>query len=413
MVYGPSADRPVGNPRQGFNWTGAFAFAGMSLYQYCEEPITLPITLSTTWKHFQNISNKWMWQPDFEAVRACLAAVKSLDVETTPVWLMLIGPSGAGKTAYYIRACESYHRYELTDEMSAAGLSSGRSNNWGDGLLKRLGERGLWLMPDFTVFLNMKEERRNEVMGIQRRLFDGKYDRIAAGEKLSWKGRIHVVAACTNALERFTRVNSDLGERFIQVRIERKEPTDGLLIRANMQRQHWQQYQDELQMAAKSHIKSTRPIPPQISFQIERKIMDWADFVSMGRRATFYNYRDEIIGVGQQEGSTRIHQQMTGLAIADAWLMGQDQVSEIQLSLVERIAMDCLPWSRRAILHWFRTDQAIDMAEVRKLSGITHPVTFSKAISELEAIGAVVVEGIGNFAGQRVRLSDGLKSLLL
>lgn len=373
---------------------------------------------TASWINLQQVSMKWMYEPDFLALRACLATVKGLDVDTTPIWLMLIGASGTGKTAYYMRCCESYPRYELTDEMSTAGLSSGKAGNWGDGLLKRLGTRGLWLMPDFTVFLNMREERRNEVMGIQRRLFDGKYDRVAAGERLHWSGRLHVVAACTNALERFYRVNADLGERFIQVRIERRDASDELIRKADAQRRHWQVFQDEIQEAAKAHIESTTELPPVMPFEIERKIMGWADFVSQGRISTHYNYKDELVSVGHQEGSSRLHQQFTGMAVADAWLFGQDAASNFQVGLIERIAMDCLPWARRAILQWFRTDDSLPLADVQEMSAITHPVTFRKAIEELVAIGALILETSGsmtpewNWQRSRVRLSPPLKKLL-
>lgn len=345
-------------------------------------------------------------------MRACFAAAKSLDVETTPVWLMLIGPSGTGKTAYYLRSCESYARYELTDEISMAGLQSGRANNWGDGLLKRLGARGLWIMPDFTVFLNMREDRRNEVMGIQRRLFDGKYDRVAAGERLHWQGRIHVVAACTNALERFHRVNADLGERFIQIRIERQSAANELLQKTELQRRNWVRFQDEIKDAATNHMQGASSAVPSVPFAIERRILDWAEFVSLGRITTQYNYKDEIIGVGQQEGSGRIHQQFVGMAVADAWLLGQREVGKVQLELIERVAIDCLPWARRAILSWFRTEQEIPISEVREMSGISHPYTFSRAIAELAAIGSIVAikDSIG---GDRVRLSQKCLKMLM
>lgn len=360
--------------------------------------------------NLERVARKWFYQPDMEALRACLATVKALDVRTTPVWLMILAPSSSGKTAFYIRCCEAYPRYEMTDEMSIAGLASGRTSNWGDGLLKRLGERGLWLMPDFTVFLNMRDERRNEVMGIQRRLFDGKYDRVAGGEKYHWEGCINVVAACTNALERFHRVNADLGERFLQLRLERKRASDELIRKSHLQHEHWREYQDEILAAARAYLEAASEEQPTISFAMERKVMDWADFISMGRIPTYYNYKDELIGVGMQEGSSRLYQQLVSLSISDAWLMGQPEVALPQIALVERVAMDCLPWARRAVLHWFRTDQSISEAEVRSCSGITHPVTFSKAIKELQAIGAIDIEE--TLGGRRIRLSAAVKPLL-
>lgn len=353
-----------------------------------------------------------MHHPDFLAIRACLATAKSLDIDTVPVWMLLIAPSSSGKTSYYVRCCEAYPRYQMSDEISMAGVSSANARTWGQGLLNKLGTLGLWLMSDFTVVLNMREERRNELIGIQRRIFDGKYERWANGEKQEWKGRVHVVAGVTPGIERFHRVNSDLGERFLQIRVDRSSSCIDLIRKTDLQRQHWQQFQDEILEGAKLFL-DVAPISPFLPLSIARQIMDWADFISLGRVSTDCNYKDEIVNVGHQEGAGRLHQQLSGLAIADAILMGDAEVGPRQLQLIERVAMDCLPWKRRAILSWFRTDEAIIIPEVRNLSGITHPVAFSRAIDELEAIGAIERIGPENrLIDQKVKLVGHVKRLL-
>lgn len=364
------------------------------------------------WNHLKTVSNIWMHQPDFEALRICLATAKALDLETRPVWLMLIGPSGTGKTAYYIRCCLAYPKVEITDQTTLAGITSASKDSWGKGILNRLGTRGLWVFPDFTVILNMRDDRRNELFGIQRRIADGNFYRSADGKFIPWKGRVHSVAAVTPAIERYYHAHADLGQRYLQIRIEKAEPCDDLVRKTVRQNEHWEEFQAEILDASRSFINQTAGEPPEIPFPVSRKILDWADFVSLCRQPVSRNYRDEITGVAGEEGTSRTEQQLQGIVRADAWLMGQDTVGAEQMALVERIALDCLPRDRRAVLLYFRTKEFLDASDVHRMSGIRHPYAFDRVIGELKAIGALIQQGEGTLGRCQLRLSDRVVPLL-
>lgn len=367
---------------------------------------------AVAWNHLKTVSNIWMHEPDFEALRICLATVKALDLDTRPVWTMILGPSGTGKTAYYVQACLAYPVVEITDQVSLAGIRSASKGREGAGILQRLGKRGLWVFPDFTVILNMREDKRTELFGIQRRIYDGSYFRASDGERIPWEGRIHSIAACTPAIERYYHAHADLGQRYIQVRIEKSSSCDELVRKGVKQNNHWDQFQHDIKDAAANYLNRANGHLPPVPFPVSRKISEWADFVSICRQPISRNYKDEITGTAGEEGSSRLEQQLHGLLQADAWLQGQWEVDRHQTSLIERIAFDCLPRDRRAVLINFRTEDTLSAADVQAISGIRHPYAFHRAVEELKAVGVLEQVGDGTLSQVRLKLSERVVTLL-
>lgn len=362
------------------------------------------------WENLQLVSNKWFHNPDFEALRACLATAKSLDVETRPVWLMLIAPSSCGKSDFYLPCASVYVPHEQSDEVSVGGLLSGSANSKGEGVLKKLTPKGLWVFSDFTVLLNMPEEKRNAVLGAHRRIYDGDYGRSLSEGPAPWHGRVHVIAACTPGIERFHRVNADLGERMLQVRVNKQPPSDGMLEKIIKQNNAHGQFHREIRDAALKLMKPNVPAHIELPISYQRRILDWAEFVATCRTTVGRNYKDEIISVGHEEGTGRVFQEMIGLAMGDAALLGQDAVGDLQMPLIERVAFDCLPWARRAVLRAIPPKDSVSKADLKEMSHITHPYTFDQTIQELQAIGVIFTQNFG--AGDSYKLTDKPSGLL-
>lgn len=343
----------------------------------------------SAWQSLQDVSNKWFHNPDLLALRAVLATAKALDIETRPVWLMLIAPSSCGKSDFYLPCATAYVPHEQSDEVSIGGLLSGSAIGKGDGLLKRLTPKGLWIFSDFTVLLNMPEERRNAVLGAHRKIYDGDYGRTLADGPPAWHGRIHVVAACTPGIERFHRVNADLGERMIQIRVEKQLPSDAMLKKMVLQNEHHAQFHRELREASGKLMRPNIQAKVDVPFSYQRQILNWAEFVATCRTTVSRNYKDDIVGIGHEEGTGRVFQQMIGLAMGDAALLGQSEVGQSQIELIHRVAYDCLPWARRAVIQAMPPKDPIKKSDLKELSHISHPYTFDQAVLELAAIGVI------------------------
>jgi hypothetical protein len=366
----------------------------------------------SAWQFLQDTANDWFHNPDFLALRACLATAKSLDIETRPVWLMLIAPSSCGKSDFYLPCAAAYVPHFESDDVSIAGLLSGSAANRGKGVLDRMRPKGLWIFSDFTVLLNTAEEKRNAVLGAHRRIYDGDYSREMDGNRVSWTGRVHVVAACTPGLERFHRVNADLGERMIQIRVSKQPASADLIRKVTKQSDHHSQFRREITEAASALLRPNIPARVDLPFEYQQQIYGWAEFVATCRTGVGRNYKDEITSVGHEEGTGRVFQQLIGLAKGDAAVMGQTCVDPTQIPLIQRVAYDCLPWARRAVLLAIPPADTIRKEDLKDLSGISHNYTLDQTLDELLAIGVLKKTGDCGVGSVSYHLADKPRKLL-
>lgn len=351
----------------------------------------MPIA-TAEWTAFEQAVNAWFHLPDFLALRACLATAKALDLDTTAVWLMVVGPSGCGKSELYLYSLKAYPRVECTSDLSLSALLTLDLAYKGQGVLRRLGDKGLWLISDFSSVLGAKEETRNQITSACREIFDGEYRRGGRGENLVWRGRVNVVAACTPAIERFYRVHADLGERFLQVQLDRIPSCKELRSKAHRQRRHVGEYHRELRQATAALLES-EPGDIQIEPEADEAISQWAEFIARCRTVvTRSNFSGEITDIGYTEGPGRLYQELSGLALGDAAVMQQKAVDRRQLPLIERIALDSLTRPRRAVLgalmQW-PLGEEMRRADLQEVTGITHSQALTRVLDELVALDLV------------------------
>lgn len=371
-------------------------------------------TQTIEWKAFQQTVLKWFHRPDWLVCRAVLATAKALEIETTPVWLMVIGPSSCGKSEFYVYLLHAVENAQWTSDMNVPALISISSNSRGQGILRRIGDKGLWAITDFSSILNQHEETRAKVLAASREIFDGEYHRDGGGVNEVWQGRVHVVAACTPALERHFRVYADLGERFIQVQLDRVEsPNRELRRKVNLQRQNKTQYHTEIVDRAKTLLDC--PITHcTIPDSIDETISVWAEITALCRTTVSRNaYNGDIMDTGYTEGSSRIAQQYLGLAHGDAAILRQNAIGAHQLDLIERVAIDSLPRSRRGIIRFLSqwpVDQEVRRGDLQDESGITHNESFRRVLEDLTALN--LIETVISESQTNIRCKGQLKKLL-
>jgi hypothetical protein len=96
-----------------------------------------------------------------------------------------------------------------------------RGKNATGGLLRKIGERGLLVIKDFTSILSAGREVRAPMLAALREIHDGKWVRNVGtdgGQTLTWEGRIVVIGACTTAWDQAHGVISIMGDRFVLIR---------------------------------------------------------------------------------------------------------------------------------------------------------------------------------------------------
>lgn len=181
--------------------------------------VTLDVALATF--------RRWLHLPDVDPLLAVAsAAVANRTADASPVWLLVIGPPSAGKTeqiAGLVELPEAVLAATVTESALLSGTSlKERAADATGGLLRQIGDHGLIVMKDFTSVLAQNRDARAAALGALREVYDGAWSRPVGsdgGRLLTWRGKVGVIAGCTNAYDRHHSVISQLGDRFLIVRL--------------------------------------------------------------------------------------------------------------------------------------------------------------------------------------------------
>src|ERR1039458_3072536 len=169
---------------------------------------------------------RWFGDTDPIPLRAVLGTYAAHKLPGDPVWLLLVGGSGIGKTEVLI-SLDDCPGVVTVSTVTEAGFLSGtsskeRSEDASGGLLRQIGERGVLVLKDFTSILSMNRDTRAAVIAALREIHDGQWSRhvgVDGGLSLNWSGKIGVVAGCTTAWDSAHAVLSAMGDRFIICRL--------------------------------------------------------------------------------------------------------------------------------------------------------------------------------------------------
>lgn len=351
---------------------------------------SLFVSAQTEWEALLSTTAKWFYQPDALVLRAVLAAVKALDLNLSTVWLMILGPPSSAKTTLYLSPAAHKNRFETSGLSEAAllPLYRDKQGNRERGLLEQIGTRGIWVIKDFGSILSMREETRNTVSAAMREVYDGKWARKGGTGSQVWVGKCHVLAAATNAIERFHHLIGDLGDRFLSVRVDRIEGL-GWHENAAGQRGQLERIKAELNTVGSQLLGASIGSPvASLEKEDSLRLAALAEITAIGRTPVNYTRAGELLGPADTEIPVRLYQALESLAIGDATLRGCRQVDEESLRLATRVALDTLPQRRGAILRAFLPSfPRIQRPEVKEAAQIKWREQAQRAIDEMVAIG--------------------------
>jgi hypothetical protein len=177
-------------------------------------------------KQVHAVFKKWLGDDyDIGALNAVLAVAASEKLCGDPAWLLIISGPGNAKT----ETCQSLSRLSahiISTISSEGALLSGtsdksRSKAATGGLLRKIGDRGLLVVKDFTSILSANRETRASVLAALREIHDGNWVRNVGtdgGKTLTWSGRVVLIGACTTAWDQAHAVIAAMGDRFVLIR---------------------------------------------------------------------------------------------------------------------------------------------------------------------------------------------------
>ena len=361
------------------------------------------MTLNQAREHFQT----WLHLPDTGSLDVVLGAIAANRLDGDPVWLLLVGPPGGGKSEI-LNAVSHLHDSPPTGTLTEAALLSGtpkkeQANDSKGGLLRAIGERGIIVCKDFGSVLSMNRDARSHVLAALREVYDGSWTRHVGtdgGRTLSWAGRVGLVGGCTPTIDRHHAVMGAMGERFTFYRL----PEVNARIQARRALGHSgreKQMREQLQDVAHETLAHLA-VPRERTEDEENLLIDLATFIVRARSAVERDgYSRDIELVPGPEAPTRL------VIMLDRLLAGLDAIGcerELAIRHVQKVAYDSIPALRLAVLRALQEGEQ-DTNQVSET--VRHPTqTSRRALEDLVAHGLVECTRQGEGKAHLWHLSD-------
>jgi hypothetical protein len=325
------------------------------------------------------------YDPDLQAARAFYAAVAAHDLTGQPVWPILVAPPGCGK-AELINPMLGLPNVHLIDSVTPSTFISGRAPEPGkpkgrDGLLERIGNNATVLFPDFSTVLSKHRDQRGEIFSQLRRLYDGYLRKEVGIDRLvnHWQGRLTIGAAVRPAIDKYTSVFRDLGDRFVLIRWKRIGGVDAALTAMH---QNHAAKDAAMRGAIQALFAALKSAPePGLPASIERATA-WAlppPIIAVGRTAV---ERDDKVSPPIRPRSGRVHAPVAAVLSVAEGLDGRDSVTEFDLGIFHRVAFDTLHPARASALRSTARGMAVGGGDVAR-------TTAWRTVQDLEALGIV------------------------
>lgn len=292
--------------------------------------------------------------PDLEAIRVMMSAAAShhLWPQASPVWIMLIGASGSGKTSQVMPALQAFEGFRAISHLTKATFLSGwRAGEKGEtGLLKKCGDSVIFGVSDFTGISTMSKDNLAEVLSQMRQMYDGEVSKnFGTGHHEEWKGKATMLACTTPEIERRFRLWDSLGARFLLVRWRMGDPELLALKAAEQERQVW--IKEQITELAREFLGLYREVESPGSSRGEMEelgLQKAAALVARLRKPVTLDGSEivENVGGSDSEGPGRIMQATYNVARAHATLFRRTQVTQSDIQVGLRVARETVPLAR-------------------------------------------------------------------
>jgi hypothetical protein len=374
--------------------------------------VPLTLTLEDVVKTFR----KWLYMPDASALKVVLAAVAANLMRGDPLWLLLVGATGSGKTELLDPLLCLPYMHPVGTLTEAALLSGSpqrdKARDASGGLLRTMGSFGIMLLKDFTTVLSMGGEIRAPLLAALREIHDGHWTRhigMDGGRTLSWKGKCALIGGCTPAIDQHHALMAIMGERFVFFRMpamNEQEQADRAMLHVSRE----QIMRQELREAVAGLFRSITLEPREFDQDARRRMAALTTFVAHARSAVERDrYHREIDLIPGSEMPGRLARtlrclfqglQIICVADSECW------------TLVTQAGLDCIPdVRRRALSCLLGADDPLDTSTIA--DELAYPTTTTRrALEDLTGHRLVRRFGAASGTSHRWEISSLSKQLL-
>ncbi|MCA1379840.1 MULTISPECIES: hypothetical protein [Bradyrhizobium] len=333
---------------------------------------------------------------DIETLDAVLATSACEQLAGDPPWLLVIAGSGNAKTET-VQSLSGLDAHIVSTISSDGALLSAspqkqKAKTATGGLLRKIGQRGILVIKDFTSILSTSREIRGAILAALREIHDGHWVRNVGtdgGQTLDWHGRIVVIGACTTAWDQAHTVVASMGDRFVVIRPNSRIGRINGGLKAMRNTGSEVAMRDELAEAVAglmSGIDTSQPY--ELTNDDETTIVEAAELVTLARTGVEVDYRGDVIDAHDAEAPTRLAKQLTQI-LRGAMAIGM--AHDDAMRLVKRCARDSMPQLRLLVLKDVATHPHSPVMEIRRR--LQKPrTTIDRTLQALHILGLLVCE---------------------
>jgi|688.fasta_scaffold50389_4 hypothetical protein len=339
-----------------------------------------------------------------DTLACCFATMISLRIEGNPLWLFVVGPPSSGKTAI-IEAFESCtEESEHISKLTPASLVSGwRGDGEDNSLLPKLRNRTLCIK-DFTAVLNMGSGDKENLFGMLRDAYDGRFVQIyGTGLQRSYTNLyFSIIAGVTHAIHGENRTS--LGERFLKINLLDNKFNEIEHIRKAINNVGLKPEQKgKLSSSVLGYIqymKSKNTIP-SFPVELENKLICLSQLVAVMRTNVQRGFGGYMSYRPEPEIGSRIATQLKKLAISLGIVFGKDEVDDDCYRIVKKVALDsCVSWQMEVVEAITKIGEGCTVEQISQQMQV-HPNQVRKVVEDSMQIGVVElrkaeIKGRGN-----------------
>lgn len=294
---------------------------GSSVNEDDQTDVQEQVWLGAALQEVYDAFDRWLYMPDKSLLDLCLAVALSRKLKGTPIWIIIIGPSGDAKSelvmAFYdgIKSETSIMLHEFTSNTLVSGFVE-RGHNF--DLAPQLDGK-LVIMPDMAQILHLHPNDKAKVWAQLRELYDGRAGRrTGSSDRPPYENlRITFLGCSTPSIDSQILVFTHLGTRELLFRteLERKAENEKLMCKVLDNEQNEDVMRAELKEAVSAFLKSRKvfdrhPIPDNVMVDIKGMV----EYLrTMRATAETDGYTDELINIVYPEMPTRSLKQLVRL----------------------------------------------------------------------------------------------------
>jgi hypothetical protein len=298
----------------------------------------------------ESVFKQWLYlDHDPDILRIIFAIYLANRYDGLPVWAMLIGKPGCGKSELLgalTNVDETVMVSTLTPNALASGYRDGETS-----LLHELKNRKMLIIKDMSTFTEMPAEARSQIFATLRDVYDGTFVKRTGAGNVTWEGKFGIIGGATPSIEKVRSYDAALGERFLSIKFMTTDGIDEIIQERSFSNSVRQtEMKKNLKDVTAKFFKTTRVNKEtEIPLSIVKSVMHSARAMVKARssvsRDRYTREVDEMVSTS--EVPTRVTSQL--LLIAKA-CRDIETDEETIIRVIQRCCIDSVPSVRVRIL---------------------------------------------------------------